>query len=932
MTACPGFAPLARGGLIVDVHFYHDSFGYYFYSWLNADTDLPNFPDGIYQIASPQIPANGSRLVYQATGGSLFQCYNGDCGGGSYYSTFDSMMYGVTNGLWSITVTNNTSTNIYFFSVAVTGLTSNIFGAPALPVYPTNGEIYVPNVPLFQWTGPANWAGTLYVEDSSLDTNGNSTLVTSQNLPASATSWTPPSVLPNGTNFFYVDYVSNASALVIASQPTNLLGQPISAWISTGTLETHFVYNPYFTIGQPANDFDPFLVARYDFEITNAPGTDSSGNGNDPNCSSSSGTTYDIPSTDAAVGQFARQFFGETSYCFTQDDPAYLNLSNALSGNFSVTGWVNTTNSINTDYANAYFGAPIFFAGADYNDDCTIPLSITGSKAAFTIVANEGPGTITLHSTTSVNDGQYHFLAVTRQQSTGLMSLYVDGNLEATGTGITTPVITQGYISMAGGYYQYSGLLDDVRIYSTNLSAADVASIASNGNVPTLASAVGGTNLIFSTSGDANWFVESTNTYNGAAYADQSGPISGYQQSTLTATVTGPGTLTFYWSSVDNDPNQNMDYEFAIDDPINNDITDLYGANDWQSIEDTLGTSGPITVPPGQHTLIWTVYANGDADPFEAGFLDQVVFTPPDTTPVSANITVNIYQEQDPTFGDIFIAFPSFNSVTPVGTGTTTNVIQSPNNYFNGRADQGGGGSGSLILSSLGQLLNEWTNGLWSLYINYGLQNQRQFQFSASINGLTTNLLPAVKILTPTNGTIAFPSTAAIQWLGPSNYSTLNVSKQNIDGSDYVGTTLPVTATSWAPGLVPGTNQCNINYASNNYPNVSFAVPVDSIDSQTVSVWTAQVNLNSTAASIFVVTAGPSSVQLINTRTTSTNFQFSFQSQTGFTNTIQYRTNLAVGAWQTYTNVVGDGSAKTNMVPLSLFAPSKQGFIRVSTY
>ena len=60
---------------------------------------------------------------------------------------------------------------------------------------------------------------------------------------------------------------------------------------------------------------------------------------------------------------------------------------------------------------------------------------------------------------------------------------------------------------------------------------------------------------------------------------------------------------------------------------------------------------------------------------------------------------------------------------------------------------------------SLGSVLNECTNGLWSLYINYGLQNQRQFQFSASINGLTTNLLSAVKIITPTNGATGFPST-----------------------------------------------------------------------------------------------------------------------------------------------------------------------------
>ena len=91
------------------------------------------------------------------------------------------------------------------------------------------------------------------------------------------------------------------------------------------------------------------------------------------------------------------------------------------------------------------------------------------------------------------------------------------------------------------------------------------------------------------------------------------------------------------------------------------------------------------------------------------------------------------------------------------------------------------------------------------------------------------------------------------------------------------------------------------------------------------------MNLNSTATSILVVSAGPSSVALFNTQNNGTNFQFSFLSQTGFTNGIQYRTNLVSGAWQTYTNVTGDGSLKIISVPLSLFSPSKQGFIRVST-
>jgi hypothetical protein len=924
----------ARAGLTVDVHLYHDSIGYYFYPYLSANTNLPNFPTGIYQIASWQIPTNGSRLVYQATNNTISECYDNDCGGGNYYYNFDAYLYAITNRPWSITVTNNTSTNIYYFKVKVTGLTSNALGAPVLAIYPTNGAINVPNQPLFQWTGPTtNWTGTLSFTDYSVDTNGNYTFVTAQGLTPATTSLTPTTVLPNGTNTFTIDYQSNITALVTASQPTNSAGQPISGWVSSATFESDFAYSPFFTVGQTSapDDYDPFLVARYNFEVTNNATFDSSGNNLYSDCSSSSGPESDTFSTNAAVGNYSRQFFGQSSYCFTQNDPAYQVFSNALAGNFSVTAWVSTSNSVSGDYANAYFGAPIFFAGADYNNHCTIPLSITGSKAAFTINSTDGPGTVTLQSTTSVNDGTYHFLAVTRQQATGLMCVYVDGNLEASGYGITNPVVTQGYISLAGGYYQYAGLLDDVRIYSTNLSAADVASIQNGGSVPTLAGAVGATNLSLTTSGDAGWFVETTNTYNGAPAAAQSGVINNNQSSTLSTTVTGPGTLTFYWSSLDNDPNQDMDYEFYIDDPDSGDIADLYGGgNAWQSIEDMNGGS-PIVIPAGQHTLNWTVYADGDADPSQAGFLDKVIFASPDTSPVSANITFNIYREQDPNFGDIYILFPYLNSVTPAPVGTTTNTVQSPNGYFNGHYDPSGPGEGSAILFSLGSLLNECTNGLWSLYINYGLQNQRQFQFSVSISGLTTNLLSAVKLIAPTNGATGFQSTASIQWTGPTNYSSLSISKQNADGSAYIGTNLPVNATSWTPGLIAGTNNCNISYASNNFPNISFSVPYDSADSQTASNLVTQVNLNSTANANFVVVAGASHVTLLSPQTGGGNFQFSFQSQTGFTNSVQYRTNLVVGNWLTWTNIPGDGTLKIVPVPLSLFSPSKSGFIRVGT-
>ena len=161
-----------------------------------------------------------------------------------------------------------------------------------------------------------------------------------------------------------------------------------------------------------------FPAARFDFEDTNNAGTDSSGHHHDADCSGFSGTTNDVASTNAMVGAYAREFFGDTHYCFSTFVPA---ISNALAHDFTVSAWVNTTNSVDVDFANAFFGMPVLFV-YNQNTNDTVPLSITGSKAAFTISNPDGSDT-TIHSVTSVNDGRYHFLAVTRSQSDGVMRL-----------------------------------------------------------------------------------------------------------------------------------------------------------------------------------------------------------------------------------------------------------------------------------------------------------------------------------------------------------------------------------------------------------------------------------------------------------------------------------------------------------------------------
>ena len=611
--------PAARAGLTVDIHLYHDTYGYYFYPWLNANTNTPGFPDGNYLIASPQIPNNGSQLQYQATNNTLSYA----TGGGNYYSDFNSFLYGITNGHWSIWVTNSTSTNQYQFTVTVAGVTSNSFDAPVVAVFPTNGAPFVTNQPSFQWTGPANWAGTLNVNDNLIDTNGNYNYEASATLPPNQTFWPCPVVLPDGTNDFNADYTSNVTAQIVASTPLDNASQPISAWTSTATLETS--YDSIFTVGSLGSPILGNLngghtnIAYYSFEDDNLFAHDFSGNGNNIGGYGWVGSAPYM-TNDAEAGSYAVGYTGSG----WQSPPT--NLVATLAGSFSVSLWAKTTNNPDNDSDPADVGAGLLCA----NSDQVIPMAQTGNKLAFLT----GGGTPdTLHSATSINTGSYVHLVVTRDQATGEKNIYVNGSLDASDFGATgqlntglNPTLFLGMNSTNSS--GFIGEMDEVQIYSGVLSASDVTYLYNNpgtnvanisANSQNLNAALGTINLNWATNGDTSWFVETTNTYNSAPSAAQSGSVTNAQSSVLSTTVAGPGTLTFYWSSIANDPNGGFDYQFAVDGTDMNDFRS--GVHSWVQ-------AGPYTIPAGSHTLSWNVYANNDTDPTQAGYLDQVSWTP----------------------------------------------------------------------------------------------------------------------------------------------------------------------------------------------------------------------------------------------------------------------------------------------------------------
>ena len=122
--------------------------------------------------------------------------------------------------------------------------------------------------------------------------------------------------------------------------------------------------------------------------------------------------------------------------------------------------------------------------------------------------------------------------------------------------------------------------------------------------------------LTFGTDGDTPWFVQSEVSHSGGSAA-RSGTIDHGGETRLTTTVSGPGTLSFWWK-VSSERNYDK-LSVSVDDVERADIS---GEQDWA--RKTVSVTGG-----GSHTVVWTYRKDGSVSGgSDCGWVDQVVWTP----------------------------------------------------------------------------------------------------------------------------------------------------------------------------------------------------------------------------------------------------------------------------------------------------------------
>jgi hypothetical protein len=143
----------------------------------------------------------------------------------------------------------------------------------------------------------------------------------------------------------------------------------------------------------------------------------------------------------------------------------------------------------------------------------------------------------------------------------------------------------------------------------TNSSGSVTSSVAML-DVTDFGPALNTSNLTWTCAGDAPWFAQTTNTHDGFS-ALQSGSITNTQTSVVQTTVTGPGTLAFWWKVTSGQ---------LIFQGGSGASASISGTVNWQQ--------QTIYVGSGSRTLSWT-FRNG----IGAGWLDEVTFEPGATAP-----------------------------------------------------------------------------------------------------------------------------------------------------------------------------------------------------------------------------------------------------------------------------------------------------------
>ena len=203
----------------------------------------------------------------------------------------------------------------------------------------------------------------------------------------------------------------------------------------------------------------PLTLSYYPFE----------NNTNDANGLYNPTSSLNITFTTGRIGSFAADFNGTSSQIV---------LPNMIQNNFTISFWVKTTQtSAVTGFGGQFYQGQSFLNGEVGGISTDFGVSYLNNKIAFGV----GNPDTTMFSNSTINTGSWTHVACTRNNSTGLMQVYIDGALENSITGPTGPRTATSSLYIGPNFIGgigFVGQMDQLRIYNTVLSPSDIFNLS----------------------------------------------------------------------------------------------------------------------------------------------------------------------------------------------------------------------------------------------------------------------------------------------------------------------------------------------------------------------------------------------------------------------------------------------------------------------
>ena len=124
--------------------------------------------------------------------------------------------------------------------------------------------------------------------------------------------------------------------------------------------------------------------------------------------------------------------------------------------------------------------------------------SVLNGKFAFGV----GTPDTTVSSSATINDGNWHHLAATRDGTSGAMNVYADGTLSGSGTGPTSALTSPPYLRLGclqTGANFLGGTTDEVCLYNRVLGQAEIAALSTTPALPVTVASDTSVSLVWNT-------------------------------------------------------------------------------------------------------------------------------------------------------------------------------------------------------------------------------------------------------------------------------------------------------------------------------------------------------------------------------------------------------------------------------------------------